>query len=157
MDDEDVGACGGGYWPEAFGLTRRRGDRCNHAAGLDFGDASLDQVIADGRLIQALHELGNDLGRGGGDLRERLVRLLVAALQAFEVQHGQSAELAQRDREAHIDHTIHGRSDERDGETVIAERPAQVDVVGVQGLDAWHDRHVVEAIGWPQTVPSWGV
>src|SRR5947209_15075717 len=33
---------------------------------------------------------------------------------------------------------------------MVAQRPAQVDIVGVQRLDAGHDGHVVEAVGRPQ-------
>src|SRR5438105_4664232 len=33
---------------------------------------------------------------------------------------------------------------------MVAQRPAQVDVVGVQRLDAGHDGNVVEAVGRPQ-------
>src|SRR5438270_12557804 len=41
---------------------------------------------------------------------------------------------------------------------MVAQRPAQVDVVGVQRFDAGHDGHVVETLGRPQaaaTLDGW--
>src|SRR5262249_46100406 len=40
--------------------------------------------------------------------------------------------------------------DDRNLESLPANRPAQVDVVGVEGLDARHDGDVVKTVGWPQ-------
>ena len=108
LDKEDVGASLRRERPKPFGQTGRGRDRRGGTAGLDLRYPPADQILANGRLIQALHEFGDGLAGRGGDLGKHLLRALVASLQTFEVHDGESAEVAQRDGKRHVDHAIHG-------------------------------------------------
>jgi hypothetical protein len=66
---------------------------------------------------------------------------------AVEVQHCDRAELSHRDREVHVDHAVHGRAPDGQGELeAVAHRKGDVDLVGIQRDAAGDQRYFVEAI-----------
>ena len=87
---------------------RARGD----AAVLDLADARADQLVLDRLGVELLHPARRLLGRQRRDLLEERLGVLVARPQAFEVQAGEPAELADLDRGARRDDAVHrgGRS-----------------------------------------------
>ena len=93
------------------------------------------------------------ISRGGlflgqlGDALELLAGVLVARPDALEVEHPETAELADDARRVGRDDAVHGRREQRQLEAVGTEGPGDVDVVRVAGAARRNDRDVIEAVG----------
>jgi hypothetical protein len=149
LDDQDVEVRLHHDVGVALDSRRRQAGRSRDAGLLDLGDALVDQLFFDRLLVELLHPGRGRLGRQGGDLLEHRVGILVAGLEALEVQDREPAEPADGDGRRRRDDGIHGRSQQRQLEPVALELPADVDVVGVPGPPGGHDRQVVEAVRAP--------
>src|SRR4051794_25764999 len=121
---------------------------------LDLLDPPGDQLGLDRLLVDRLHLARRDLL---GELRDALelgVRVLEARPDALEVQYRQAAELADDPCGVGRDHAVHRRGEQRQLEAVRAERPRDVDVVGIAGAPGRHDRDVVESIRAAGLLPA---
>ena len=147
LDDEHVEACFERDLVVVLHALRRERRGGEHAAVLDLLDAPGDQLGLDGLLVDLLHRARGRVVGQRGDAVELLVGVLVAGLDALEVEHGETAELAHGDGEAGVDHAVHGGGEARELERVLAELPGDVHVLGVAGPPAGHDGDVVEAVG----------
>ena len=73
--------------------------------------------------------------------------VLVARVDAVEVEHGDSAELAHRDRELDVHDAVHGGAPDRQRQLeMLAHREGDVDLVGVERDAAGDQRDLVESI-----------
>src|SRR5690606_28035589 len=92
----------------------RAGDRDTGCP--DLGDARRDELWLDGLRVDLLHAAR---GLGGGkraDLLEQRLGVLVARPDTLEVEHPESAELADADGGLRRDDRVHGRGKEGDVE-----------------------------------------
>src|ERR1043166_3418857 len=95
-------------------------------------------------LINSLEKRGYFRFVGIDNFLENFLRIFVARLDAFEIQDRKATEFAHRDRELHIDHSVHRAGEDRDFQF---ERPGifarqtktDVDFVWIDG-DATRDR-----------------
>jgi len=117
-----------------------------HAGALDLADARLDQLRPHGRLVGLLEDVVDLRPVGVGDAPDDRGRVLVAGLDAVEVQHGQAAEPAHRHGERDVDDAVHRRAPEGDGKLQPAQAERDVDLVGVDGHPARHQRDLVEPV-----------
>ena len=81
------------------------------------------------------------------DLREDRRRVVVARLDALEVQDREPTELRECPGEGRIDDRVHRRGEDRDRELEPAERLRKVDVGRLDRLGAGSQRDVLEAVG----------
>ena len=128
----------------ALRRERRGGE---HAAVLDLLDALRDEFGLDGLLVDLLHRARRRVVGERRDTVELLVGVLVAGLDALEIEYGEAAELAHGDGEGGIDHAVHRRGQARQWLRVRAEPPGDVDILGVAGAATGHDGDVVESVG----------
>src|SRR5262249_15623057 len=91
---------------------------------------------------------GDVLGERGDPL-ELGVGVLVAAEDPLEVEHRETAELADHPRRLGRDDAVERRSEQWQLEPVGAERPADVDVVRIARTARRNDGDVVEPVGPP--------
>src|SRR5262249_48785961 len=124
------------------------------AALLDLRNTLVDQLFLDGLAVDALDDLGCFLEARGGDAVEDLVGIVVAGEDAFQIEHGETAQAAHPHGELGAGHTVHGRRDDGDLEAVTTQLPGDVDLVGIDGERAWNQRDVVEAIRRPGFAPT---
>ena len=100
--------------PEPAGGAGRRGDGGLRAGGVDLVEPAGDEVLAD-RLLVGLGEERLDVAVGGRrDPLEDRVRVVVARLDALEVEDRQPAEPRQRAGHPRVDHGVHRRREDRD-------------------------------------------
>ena len=83
---------------------------------------------------------------------QNFLRIFVARLHAFEIQHGEPAEFAHRDGETHIDHAIHRAGQDRDLEferlrILARQTPGDIDFVRINRDAAGDERDLVEPVG----------
>ena len=78
--------------------------------------------------------------------------VLVAGLQALEVEHGEAAGLREGGGEGRVDDGVHRRGEDRDREGVLAERQGGLNEIGVGGDGAGDDGDVVESPGTLETL-----
>ena len=138
-----------------LGPRRHAGDRARHARVLYLLDAFADELRLDRLAVRLFqHRVEGGLVGGGDPLDDR-ARVLVTRVHAVEVEDCDAAELAHRDRELDIDHSVHGRSPERELELeTIAHREGDVDLVGVERDAARHECDLVESIGATRVPPD---
>ena len=115
--------------------------------GLDLLDPLGDQLGLDRLAVDVLHLPRGDVPGEGGDPLELRVGVLVAAVDALEVEHGEAAELADHPGRLGRDDAVEGGRQQRQLEAVGPERPGDVDVVGIARAPRGDDRDVVEAVG----------
>ena len=89
---------------------------------------------------------------GLDDFLQDFLRIFVAGLDAFEIEHGETAQFSHLDRELHIDHSIHRAGEDRDFEferlrILARQAPGDVHFVGVDRDATRDERDLVEAIG----------
>ena len=131
---------------------RRGGD---DAVRLDLLDALRDQLLLDRLLVDLLHLPGGLVARRRPAMRSSIdVRVLVAGPDALEVQDGEAAEAADDARGLRRDDAVHRGGEQRELEAVRAERPGDVDVVGVARPARRDDRYVIESIGAARLLAS---
>ena len=131
LDDQDVEAGLERDLVELAHLLRRQRCGADDALVLDLADALGHELGLDRLLVDLLHLPRRRLLRERRDLLERLVGVLEARPDALEVEDGEAAELAEDARRLGRDDTVHGRRQQWKLEAIGAERPADVDVVGV--------------------------
>ena len=138
--------------PEPAGGARRRGDGDLRSRGVDLLDPPGDELLADrGRVGLGQEVLDLVVGRGGDALEDR-VGLVVAGLDALEVQDREAAESGQLAGEPGVDHRVHRRREHGDRERDAGERDRDVDVGRLDRLGAGGQRDVLEAVGRPEVV-----
>ena len=130
---------------------RRGGD---DAVRLDLLDALRDQLLLDRLLVDLLHLPGGLVARQARDALEHRVGVLVAGPDPLEVQHGEPAEAADDARGLRRDDPVHRGGEQRELEAVRAERPGDVDVVGIARPARRDDRYVIESIGAARLLAS---
>ena len=130
----------------AAGDTRRRGERGRGAGGVQLLDPAGDQLLADGRLV-GLGEDVLDLGVGGrDDAVQDLGRVVVAELDALEVEDREAAEAGQLAGQAHVRDRVHRRRQDGHLEADPAEVLGEHDVGRVDRVGAGGEGHVLEAV-----------
>jgi hypothetical protein len=97
-------------------------------------------------LVELLHKLGRLLRARARDLRHDLAGLLVAGVDAVEVEDPEAAELAHGDGEGGVHDAVHGRGQEGDLELDAAEGEARVRLFGVDRHIARHQGDLVESV-----------
>ncbi len=129
-------------------LDPLRGERCAASTppGLDLADALRNQLGLDRLVVQLLHPTRCLLGRQRRDFLEHCVGVLVARPDTFEVQARQAAQLADLDRGRRRHDAVHRGRHHRQLELVRVDLPRDVDVFGISGTPARHDRDVVESV-----------
>ena len=75
--------------------------------------------------------------------------LPISGLHSLEVEHGQAAQLAEGYREAGIDHSIHGRRQDRNREGKVAQLEVEIGLFGVDGDITRNYGHFLETIAAP--------
>ena len=154
LDDEDVEP---GLERELVVLAHPlRGQRAGgeHARALDLLDPLGDQLRLDGPGVDLLQPARRPVLRKLRDPLELRVGVLVARVDALEVEDAEAAELAERDRRRRRDDTVHRRGEQRQLEQVRAELPADVDVLRIPRPAAGDDRDVVEPVRLPRLLAS---
>jgi hypothetical protein len=112
---------------------------------MDLLDAPCDELFPDGSGVHLGQEvLDRIVGRGRDPFEDR-VGIVVAGLDALEVQHREATQPGQLAREARIDHRVHRRGDDRDRERDPGQRTGDVDVGRLDRLGAGSQRDVLEA------------
>src|SRR5467141_1787706 len=155
LDDQNVGS---GLLDELgtlFGASWDGGDGAWNARCLDRPDACADQLGCD-RLSVGLSEDGIDrrLVRLC-DLLDDRRRILIARVDAVEVEHRNSAKLAHRDRELDVDDAVHRGTPERKWKReTVTHRKRYVDLVGVERHAARHERDFVEPVSATRAPPD---
>jgi hypothetical protein len=111
-----------------LGRERAGGD---HSLRLYLAHPLRDQLGLHGLAVDLLHLAGGLLGRQLGDAVQLRVGVLVAGPDALEVEHRQSAQLADHAGDPGRHDAVHRGGQHRQLEPVRAQRPGDVYVVGV--------------------------
>ena len=120
--------------------------------GVDRLEPGRDQVLAD-RLQVDLGEELLDVAVGcGGDPLQDGVGVVVAGLDALEVEDRETAETRELAGHPHVDDGVHRGGQDRDLERDAAERLREVDVRRLDRVRSGRQRDVLEAIGGPDRV-----
>ena len=102
--------------PETARRRGRRGDRGPRPRGMDFLDPACDELVANRLLVRGgQHVVDGVVGRVGDSLEDP-GRVVVARLDALEVQDREAADPGESTRESRIDDGIHCRGEDRDVE-----------------------------------------
>ena len=102
--------------PEPAGGRRRRGDRDPRTGRVDLLDPAGDELLADRLGVGRGEEVVDGVVRRGGEPLEDRVGVVVAGLDALEVQDREPAELAELPGEPDVDDRVHRRREDRDRE-----------------------------------------
>src|SRR5206468_2451624 len=78
--------------------------------------------------------------------------IVVARLDAFEVEDGEPPEASESTRERRIDHRVHRGREHRNAEGDPREHLGKIDVVGLDRIQAGRERDILEAIRRPELV-----
>ena len=147
LDEEQVRAVLGAERPEAARGGGRRGDRGLRTRGMDLIEPPRDELLAD-RLLVGLGEERPEVGVvGRRDPLEDRVGVVVARLDALEVQDGEPAEPGERAGHPRVHDRVHRRGEDRDREVDAAEGLGQIDIGRLDGVGAGSERDVLEAVG----------
>ena len=114
----------------------------------------MDQLFLDWLAVDRLDDLGGLLLAGRDDPLQHVVRIGVAREHAFEVQHGEAAQASHLDGQARAHHAVHGGGDDRSAVLVATQLPGDVDLIGIDGESARHERDIVETVRCPGLAPS---
>jgi hypothetical protein len=101
---------------------------------------------------------------GLDDLLEHLLDVRVPRPQPFGVEHAESAERADLDRDRRRDDRVGGVGQQGDVETVGVDLPCRRDVLGRAGAAGRDDLHLVQRVAAPgrpahadlDKIPHWG-
>ena len=149
LDHQDVEAGLDGDVDVVGHPLRRQRARDRDALRLDLLDPLGDQLGLDRLPVDLLEAPGGLGGRHRRDALQLGVGLLVAGLDALEVEDRQAADLADDPRRAGVDHAVHRRRQERQLERVPVELPREIDVLGIARPPARHDRDLVQPVRPP--------
>ena len=147
LDEEQVGAVLGTERAEAAGGAGRGGHGGLAPGGVDGRQPGGDEVLADRLLVDLGEEPLDLVVRRGGDPLEQRVRIVVASLDAFEVEDGQAAEAGEFAGHPRVHDRIHRGGQDRDREVDAAEGLGEVDVRRFDGVRARGERDVLEPVG----------
>ena len=120
LDDEDVETGIERDLVVAADLLRRQRRGGDDAVRLDLLDPLGDQLRLDRLAVDVLHLPRRDVLREGRDPLELRVGVLVAALDALEVEHGEAAELADQPGRRRRDDAVERGGEQRQLEAVRA-------------------------------------
>ena len=155
LDDKNVGPGLLHQLGSLLGPGGHGGYDAGHTRGPDRLDPFADQLWFH-RLAVSLFEDGvhRSLVRLG-DLLDDGRGIFVAGVHAVEIEDGHASQLAHRDGEVDVDHTVHGRTPEREREgEPLAHRKSDVDFVWIERYATRHQRDFVEAIRAAGTAPD---
>src|SRR5581483_532567 len=147
LDDEKVELGIDDVLGERLRALRRHRRARHDAGGPDLADALTDELGLDGLAVDLLHAARGLVGGQLGDLVEERLRILVTGPQALEVEHADTAELADLDGSGGAHDTVHGGGHERALEPEGVDLPADVAVLRIARATARHDGDVVEPVG----------
>ncbi len=110
-------------------------------------DEGGDQLVSHRLLVR----LGEDVcgclpGLGGRDSLDDRRGVLVASVEALQVDEGDPAVAADAHREVAVGDRVHGRCEERDLEAEAAELRGKVDLGRVGGHGTGDERNLLEAV-----------
>ena len=144
-DDEEVDPGVDHRLGVRLGVLRRQRAGRRHPGLADLGDPLADQLRLDRLGVDLLHRPGG-LHRvlDRDDLLQQRLRVVVPGPQALEVEHAETAELAEQDRGGRRHHRVHRRGDQRELEGVRVDPPGQRDLLLAAGAAGRDDRDVVE-------------
>jgi hypothetical protein len=150
LHDEDVEpGLYGGPVVLLYPLGRQGGGGYN-ATRLYLLHPAEDELLFYGLLVELLQDArGLVLGQARYLLEDRL-RVLVAGLQALQVQHREPAELSDDDRRAGVYGGVQGARQTREVQVQVPEAPGDVYVLRVPGPPARHYGDLVEPVGPPR-------
>ena len=94
------------------------GDGADGAGGDGLPNAPGDEILAQGRTIDALQHLGDRRGGGLRDLVDSVLGIVVAAIDALEVHDGKAAGPSNQPREGGADDGVHGGCQDGNREAV---------------------------------------
>src|SRR5437763_15382599 len=154
LDDEDVGARLLRDLAKALGALRDRRHDGGPAALFDLANALVDQLFLDRLAVDRLDDLGRFFLAGRDDAVEDVLGVRVAREHALEIEHGGASEASHLDRQLGPDHAVHGGGDDRYAVLVATQLPGDVDLIGIDGESARHERDIVETVRCPGLAPS---
>ena len=154
LHDEHIGRGVLDRGGELLSVGRRDRNRGRDAAVLDLLHPAADQFSPNRRRVGTLQNLGRGLGVAAGDFLQHLNRIVEAALEALQIEHGHPAAPSHLNREMRVDHGVHRRGEDRDLQPLSGQHDRDIGEFGIDGHDAGHDRHVVEAVGLGQRLAS---
>ena len=124
---------------------------------MELRDPARDQVLAHGPRV-GLGEDVVDIASGAVAMRtEHRHGVLVARLDALQVQHRQAAEPGQLTRRPCVDDRVHRRREDGDGEIDAGELDRRVDVRWLDRLQPGRERDIVEAVGGAERIDLGGM
>ncbi len=152
LDEEKVGArlCSQlSVMPCRCGRGR---DRRDGSLGLDSRDERGDEIVADRLLISLRKDMAGGLARvGSRNALDDGAGVLVAGVQALEVDECQAAVTAHADGEFGIGDRVHGGREKRDLEPEAAEVDGDIHLRGIGRHGAGDERNLLEAVGSAET------
>ena len=129
LDEEQVGAVLGAERPEPARGAGRRGHRGLRAGGVDLVDPARDRGPRGSAAGRPRRGRPGPRRRARSAIRARIsCRVVVARLDALEVEDRQAAEPGQRAGERRVDDRVHRRGEDRDRELDAAEGLGELDV-----------------------------
>ena len=146
LDDEDVEPRVERELVPALHALRGQRRRRHHAVRLDLLDPLGDQLLLDRLQVDLLHLPGRFLAVERRDPLELGVGVLVPRPDALQVQDREPAELADDAGGLGRHDAVHRGGQQRQLEPVRAERPGDVDVVGIARAARGDDGDVVESV-----------
>src|SRR6185503_337802 len=129
LDDEDVEPRLEGELVMLLDPLRRERAGDENAGSLDLFDPLGDQLWLDRPRVDLLKAACCAVLRQLCDALELELRVLIAGVDALEVEHAEAAELAERDRRLRRDDAVHRRAEQRQLEEMRPELPADVDIL----------------------------
>src|SRR2546425_6504929 len=155
LDDEHVRARLLGLLGALLGVGRHGRNRAVDARCLDRLDSIRDELRLNGFAIHLFEDrVDGSLVRGGYAIDDRL-RICISRVDPVEVEHSHTAELAHRDGEVDVDHSVHRRAPDRDVQPeTIAEGKRDVDLVGLERDAAGDERDLVETVSASSAPPD---
>jgi len=152
LDDQAVGSSLLHERPPASRVCGH-GRYCGWDAGsLDGPDPLGDEMLADRRLVHLLQDSVNAFGRGVRNLTKNAGGILIARLEAIQVEHCQPAKPAQFNRKRDIHDAIHRSGEDGDSEADGSEEEMDINFLRVDGHTSRHESHLVQAIGSPRSL-----
>ena len=149
LDDEEVTAGILGDPAKALSALGDGADDGRDTAPFDLTDAFRDQLFPDRLLINGLDKAGGLGRRGRRDFLEHHFGIVIAGLDPFQIQDGDSSQLAHARGKAGIHHPVHGRGKDRDRVDFPADLPSDVDLIRIDRHAAGHQGDLIKPIGSP--------
>src|SRR5438874_5847050 len=151
LHDEDIGSRFLGDGTEFRRALWNRTHRRDRAAILDLPHPRPDQFRLHRFLINFLQKSSDFVLLRLHDFLEYFRLILVSRLDAFKIEHRQTAELAHRHGKTHVHHSIHGAGQDRNfqfqGRGLTPRQPkGSIDLVRIDRDAARHERDLVETV-----------